>query len=134
MKKTIFKKISFSLILSVLLGSYLISVSTSRADDDEGEEYDQWEEKARDDERVEEKKYQEEKTSIKSKVTPVLQSNIAPRDKPDKTALLASLQDSDQDGIVDIADKYPGQDDFSFIIVDNNRNGVADELEILTSQ
>jgi|GEM_PF-875056 len=134
MKKTIFNKISFFLILSVLLGSYLILVSASRADDDEGEEYDQWEERNHDDERAEEKKYQEEKKPIKSKVTPILQSNIAPRDKPDKAALLASLQDSDQDGIVDIADKHPGQDDFSFIIVDNNRNGLADELEILTSQ
>lgn len=49
----------------------------------------------------------------------------------DNSAILASLQDSDQDGIPDVSDKYPGQDDFSFYLIDDNNNGIADDLEIL---
>lgn len=129
MKKTIFKKISFFLILSVLLGSYLVAVSASRADDDEGEERDRWEDDDRDDER------QETPLAAPSVQTPrVNQKPVKGTSGPDQAALLVSLQDSDQDGIVDNADKYPGQDDFSFIIVDNNRNGIADDLELLIGQ
>jgi len=129
MKKTIFKKISFFLILFVLLGSYLMAVSVSRADDDEEEERDRWEDDDRDDER------QEAPLAAPRAQTPrVNQKPVEGTRGPDKAALLASLQDSDQDGIVDNSDKYPGQDDFSFMIVDNNRNGLADDLELLTGQ
>lgn len=49
----------------------------------------------------------------------------------DNSAILASLQDSDQDGITDEFDKHQSQDDFSFYLIDNNNNGIADDLEIL---
>lgn len=51
--------------------------------------------------------------------------------KIDNSAVLALLVDSDQDGIADVSDKHPGQDDFSFSLIDNNHNGIADDLEIL---
>lgn len=41
------------------------------------------------------------------------------------------LVDSDADGVIDSLDKYPGKDDFSFNVLDNNKNGVIDELEYL---
>lgn len=44
-----------------------------------------------------------------------------------------TLTDSDADGIIDSLDKYPDQDDFSFNVLDNNSNGIIDELEYLLS-
>lgn len=42
-----------------------------------------------------------------------------------------SLKDSDQDGVPDKFDKHPGEDDFAYLIVDANHNGLSDELEPL---
>ncbi len=44
---------------------------------------------------------------------------------------LTPLKDSDQDGIRDISDRHPGEDDFSYLLLDNNHNGIADDLELL---
>jgi hypothetical protein len=41
------------------------------------------------------------------------------------------LIDSDSDGIINLIDKYPGKDDFSFNVLDVNKNGIIDELEYL---
>jgi hypothetical protein len=40
-------------------------------------------------------------------------------------------KDSDNDGVADKLDKYPGEDDFAFMVKDLNQNGIADELELL---
>lgn len=45
--------------------------------------------------------------------------------------ILKDLKDSDQDGISDKLDKYAGQDDFAYSLIDENNNGIADDLEIL---
>ena len=45
-----------------------------------------------------------------------------------------SLIDSDGDGIIDILDLYPGEDDFAFAVSDTNKNGIADDLEYLLTK
>jgi len=50
---------------------------------------------------------------------------------PDNSAVLAALKDSDNDGVPDIVDKHPGEDDFAYTMIDNNHNGIADNLEAL---
>lgn len=47
------------------------------------------------------------------------------------SALLAKLKDSDHDGVPDISDKHPGEDDFAYSLLDKNNNGVADDLELV---
>lgn len=142
MKKTIFKKISFFLILFVLLSSYFVLVSASHADDDEGEE------SAR--ENIENYREGDDKLWGAQPQLPVTDQiaptqTISPKnerqqaqtvDTPagqNNAAVLASLRDSDQDGIADIADQYPNQDDFAFSLIDNNHNGLADDLESLVN-
>ncbi|MHB8904225.1 MAG: hypothetical protein ACYC40_03950, partial [Patescibacteria group bacterium] len=49
----------------------------------------------------------------------------------DNSALLVTLIDSDKDGIPDVIDKYPGQDDFAYYLLDRNKDGIADDLENL---
>ncbi|MFA6417238.1 MAG: hypothetical protein WCW61_03545 [Patescibacteria group bacterium] len=44
---------------------------------------------------------------------------------------LATLVDSDQDGVIDSFDKYSGEDDFAYFLLDKNKNGVGDDLEKL---
>lgn len=53
--------------------------------------------------------------------------------QPDEAAKsnINNWQDSDHDGVPDILDKHPGEDDFAFSIIDANQNGIADELELL---
>ncbi len=46
-------------------------------------------------------------------------------------AISQRYADSDGDGIPDSIDKYPGEDDFAYAIIDKNGNGIADELEII---
>lgn len=47
----------------------------------------------------------------------------------DKVPPADMLADRDNDGVPDSQDKHPGEDDFAFLMADNNRNGIADELE-----
>lgn len=44
---------------------------------------------------------------------------------------LDQVKDSDLDGVPDYLDLHPGEDDYAFLIIDDNHNGIADELEIL---
>lgn len=48
-----------------------------------------------------------------------------------RAAILTLLKDSDGDGVPDTIDLYPGEDDFAYSLIDNNKNGIADDLEIL---
>jgi len=41
------------------------------------------------------------------------------------------LKDSDGDGVLDKYDIHPGEDDFIYMIKDENKNGIADDLEPL---
>lgn len=49
----------------------------------------------------------------------------------DNSAVFAALIDSDKDGVPDVIDKYPGEDDFAYNLIDKNNNGISDNLEIL---
>jgi hypothetical protein len=127
-------KVSRLFSVLIIFSCLFIFVSTSRADDDENERY--------------EDDYQTVETinpvQIDSPaITPVLvpstiSNNVAPiktmvinSPQIDNLAVLAALADSDQDGIPNLIDKYPGEDDFAYKLIDNNNNGIADELEIL---
>ena len=46
-------------------------------------------------------------------------------------ALITALRDTDKDGIPDAVDKHPGLDDYSFHFIDENNDGIADDLEAL---
>ena len=48
-----------------------------------------------------------------------------------KNTAVDVYKDSDQDGIPDNLDTHPGEDDFAYMIIDNNHNGIADDLELL---
>ncbi|MFZ4648315.1 MAG: hypothetical protein ACOYMB_01620 [Patescibacteria group bacterium] len=56
---------------------------------------------------------------------------VSPSSSGVKTITKTSLIDSDQDGILDKFDKFPGEDDFAFYLKDSNTNGIADDLEEL---
>ncbi len=51
-----------------------------------------------------------------------------------KVNMTTDLIDSDQDGIIDILDTHPGEDDFAFRIQDTNKNGLIDDLEYLINK
>lgn len=119
-KKDLTKIFILTVVVAIAL---LTAFSVSRAEDDNEEGGNRFEEDYR-------------------PVTPVLpiqtpspviapQKTITTSVKIDNSAILALLVDSDQDGVADVSDKYPGQDDFSFNLIDNNHNGIADDLEIL---
>lgn len=62
---------------------------------------------------------------------PIIDNNQPPSSQADNSALIKTLIDTDQDGIPNVSDQHPGQDDFSYNLVDNNQNGIADDLEKL---
>lgn len=158
MKKNIINKISIFALVVILLGSFLFKTSLSRADDDEGgdrgEDYrppvqtpqPQPEILPQPQPIIIQPQIQIQQPSLQTPApaaaAPAL-SATAPKTNPsiitkqtiiktvDNSALLASLKDSDKDGIPDIMDKHPGQDDFAYSLIDNNHNGIADDLEIL---
>lgn len=145
MKKIIFKKIAFSVIIITLIISFFRLASFSRAEDDEerGGDDDYYRQPAAQTtppQVIEQQIIQPLSTINTPKIIAPKDSTVAPKSEPfnnvsstvvDNTAILTALKDSDQDGIPDPADKHPGQDDFSFSLLDNNHNGIADDLEQL---
>jgi hypothetical protein len=143
MKKISFKKISFLLVIVLVLFISAISpVSFSRAEDDDEEdndrfwflgreerEEDEWEddkEEWEDDEGEDEDEEEwEERGDENIPQTPAIINTT------NNASTLATLVDSDQDGIVDSADTHPGEDDYAYLLLDKNKNGVSDNLEIL---
>lgn len=119
MKKDIFsKQITLVAIILMLVVSLAVFINFTRAEDDEGKiEY-------------ESEDWQDPAPQVVS--SPV----VAPIPTPvvvnsENGELLAIFKDSDRDGLPDVIDKHPGEDDFSYRLVDVNRNGIADDLEIL---
>lgn len=115
----------------IIVTALLLVVSVSRAEND-NEEGDRYEEDYR----------PAVSAPPTETIVPITNPSVTPQDiiesktittstQIDNSAILASLEDSDQDGITNGVDKYPGQDDFSFYLIDNNNNGIADDLEIL---
>lgn len=154
MKNISLKKISvLSVIILVLVVSAISAISFSRAEDDEEEnENRSWLSDRSD---REEDDYVPEAT-VQAPViqsAPVVESAPAVTATPtattaspvsnnpktqtivvttnNKAAILAALRDSDQDGVTDSLDKYPGEDDYAYSLLDKNNNGVGDDLEIL---
>jgi hypothetical protein len=62
-------------------------------------------------------------TKPQNQTVPVLKAN------PAADSALRRLIDTDYDGVPDVSDNHPGEDDFAFRLKDNNLNGIADELE-----
>lgn len=133
MKKIkIIRIITLSIVLTV---SFFIIASFSFAEDDEREER----EERGDDYRSEEIQQAQPNLEIvpPSQLKPQLPIANKTADLSPVTSTqsninrLVTLKDSDQDGIPDNNDKHPGLDDFSFSLIDNNNNGIADDLEIL---
>lgn len=114
------KILALTIITVTLLVLFFSVAPFGRADDEE-----------RDEERKGEEREEEDyRPSFQVPLTPVKTLSII-SNKPNGSAVLAPFKDSDQDGIPDLLDKHPGQDDFSFTLIDNNNNGIADDLEIL---
>ena len=96
-----------------------------------------------DDDRYE--KYEDEKMMIKmriekrkQKVEPAAGSQVIvnAQNAPSAAASSASslktrIYDTDTDGIADLFDAHPGEDDFIYRIEDRNSDGIADDLEFL---
>jgi hypothetical protein len=158
MKKIFLKNLSYIVIASfVVFTSTLLVASYSRADDEEDNEDNYRQPVQTIQQPVEviqpQPVIQEVPVIVSPVQTPVIQTPVvtpsvsAPTASPkqitttinketiikipDNSALLAALKDSDNDGIPDVIDKYPGQDDFSYYLLDNNKNGIADDLENL---
>lgn len=115
----------------IIVTALLLVVSASRAEDD-NEEGDRYEEDYR----------PAVSAPPTGTIVPITNPAVTPQNiiesktittstQIDNSAILAKLQDSDQDGITDEFDKHPDQDDFSFYLIDDNNNGIADDLEIL---
>lgn len=117
------------IITIILMTSLFIITSFSRAEDDDYEERGQEDYRPRS---------QSVLNQVKDQSPLVIPKNNAIQPKNINTnsirsgeaAILAALIDSDSDGIPDVNDKHPGEDDFSYSLVDNNGNGIADDLEI----
>jgi hypothetical protein len=137
----LFKKFSLAAFIILMVSSLLVFGFYSRAEDDEEDEgYDRSESRYEED-------YRPALISPSSEnVSPVTNQLIAPvnnnfvvpisnsttnNNQINIALILKDLKDSDQDGIGDKLDKYAGQDDFSYSLIDENNNGIADDLEIL---
>jgi hypothetical protein len=154
MKKISFKKISLlSVIILVLFVSAISAISFSHAEDDEDERYERDNDRSWLSEREEENVEPEVTTPapvVESApvitVTPTTATPVTTTASPvvnnsktqtivvttnNKAAILAALRDSDQDGVTDLLDKHPGEDDYAYSLLDKNNNGVDDNLEIL---
>lgn len=126
MKKTLFLFLS---IFSFLLGAamFISPQGVSYADDEEEEEEEEDEE---------DEDEEDEKEDKKSNKSDGIKEVSAPRSVPITTTTLKStttiLKDSDGDGLYDNEDPHPTIPEL-YIVQDENRNGIADHLEILPS-
>lgn len=132
------KKIFLKNLSSIVIASFIISISFfmvaaySRADDDRGDNEDNFRQSNEDN--FQQPTAPQPVEVIQSQPiitqTPAIVPSVSPP-VSDNSAILAALNDSDKDGIPDIIDKYPGQDDFAYYLLDRNKNGIADDLEKL---
>ncbi|MFA5886914.1 MAG: hypothetical protein WC863_04070 [Patescibacteria group bacterium] len=124
------KKISTSLLLIFL---FALTSQPILAEDDDYDDYEENNYRENNDDRPEVISAVEETSAP---VTP----RVSTIDAPAATGFLPtvnitnSLIDSDQDGIIDILDTHPGEDDFAFRIQDANKNGLIDDLEYLMNK
>lgn len=58
----------------------------------------------------------------------VLSAAVLADSSPAKSKI---IKDSDGDGVTDDYDTHPGEDDFAYLVRDDNANGLADDLEII---
>ena len=122
--------ITFSIIVSAMFDFLFLNSNTILADNDDDDRYE---------------KYEDEKMMIKmriekrkQKVEPAAGSQVIvnAQNAPSAAASSASslktrIYDTDTDGIADLFDAHPGEDDFIYRIEDRNSDGIADDLEFL---
>jgi hypothetical protein len=134
-KKSIILKIFFLFILFFSI-SWFAEMPISLADNDDWGE-DEYYERGEDNDDDEDKYYDEEEAAPDNfMVTP---SIVSPQDALQEIEVKQEIKqfsyqdfiDTDKDGIADVRDQYPQEDDFAYLLVDNNNNGVADDLEKL---
>ncbi|QQG52767.1 MAG: hypothetical protein HY931_00850 [Candidatus Falkowbacteria bacterium] len=134
MEKINFKKtlLPFFIILTLFVSAFsFASWSRAEDDDEEGERFWFLEREEREEDEgggreEDENGYENEEWEPNSENitdTPVIINPV------NETIDLAALIDSDQDGIIDSADKYPSEDDFAYLLLDKNKNGIGDDLE-----
>lgn len=129
MKKIHLTKIYRLVIITiVLITSLFIKTAFSRAEDNNYEERDQEDYRPRSQSVLNQVKDQSPVVIPNNAIQPKTINIVSA--KSSAASILAALIDSDSDGIPDINDKHPGEDDFSYSLVDNNGNGIADDLEI----
>lgn len=128
MKKINLKNIYFATIASlILVASFLVIVSYSRAEDDNEGEREDYRESVQVIQPQPPVQSQPQAQSPSDAIqTPTTGSTVS-----DNSAILAALKDSDKDGMPDVVDQYPGEDDFAYVLIDQNNNGIADDLEML---
>jgi hypothetical protein len=142
MKKINFKKIllPFFIILMLFISAFsFASLSHAEDDEEEGERFwflgreereeDEWEDN--EEEREEEpEEYNNEDEGEKPSTENIIETPTV-INTDNMVFNLATLVDSDQDGVIDSFDKYPSEDDFAYFLLDKNKNGVGDDLEKL---
>lgn len=124
------KNIKIFLLVFLLLASLSVSAMVFADDDDEREDDDDFP-----------RYQQEESPAIRNiaeparrmiEATPVVVPDQAVTEEAAiNTAADHFLSDADADGIADASDRYLGEDDFAYNLIDDNNNGLADELEAL---
>ncbi len=129
MNKKNLKIIIFSLFIFI----FALANNFALADDDEDED----EEEERDNKRSEENYQPLPEVQVETPMAPIISPIPTPILLSPVTKIvtvstpLVNLSDTDSDGIIDILDSHNGEDDFAFAILDNNKNGIADDLEYL---
>lgn len=153
MEKINFKKIllPFFIILMLFISAFsFASLSHAEDYDEEGERFwflgreeqeeeewedneEEWEEEEWEEEEWEEEdreEYEDEDEGEEPSTENIIETPTAVSTN-NMVFNLATLVDSDQDGVIDSFDKYSGEDDFAYFLLDKNKNGVGDDLEKL---
>ena len=122
----------FGIIVSAMFGFLFLNSNTILADNDDDDRYEKYEDE-KDDDKDEDRKEKKQKVEP---AKPVPQVIVNAQNAPSAAASSASslktrIYDTDTDGIADLFDAHPGEDDFIYRIEDRNSYGIADDLEFL---
>lgn len=128
--------IFFGIIVLAMFGLLFLNSNTILADDDDDDKYEERDREDDDDDKYEKKKkknIEPVKSAPVPQISPQEVSPAVPEAPKAKTSAsdLKKISDSDTDGIADLFDAHPGEDDFIYKVKDRNSDGIADDLEFL---